>query len=147
RRRRLLPPRLRAPPAAGLRRHRLGGQRRAPRHRRPADRSGVAPGRAAALVRRRYTGRLADAARPRGRPPPRRARPRPSSPRKPAPGAGAMTAANPVSVLLSSLPLDFAAAVRQAAALGFTHVDVVALADRPADHLEVLADAGVLVAC
>ena len=58
-----------------------------------------------------------------------------------------MTARNPVSVLLSSLPLDFVPAVRQAAALGFTHVDVVALADRPADHLEALAEAGVLVAC
>ncbi len=58
-----------------------------------------------------------------------------------------MTRTNPVSVLLSSLPLEFGPAVRQAAALGFTHVDVIALADRPAEHLEVLAEAGVLVAC
>jgi sugar phosphate isomerase/epimerase len=53
----------------------------------------------------------------------------------------------PLSVLLSSLPLDFVPAVRQAAALGFTHVDVVALAERPADHLEALADAGLLISC
>jgi sugar phosphate isomerase/epimerase len=49
--------------------------------------------------------------------------------------------------MLTSLPLDFEAAVRQAAALGFQHVDVVALADRPAAHLDPLADAGVLVSC
>ncbi len=58
-----------------------------------------------------------------------------------------MSVSNPVSVLLSSLPLDFAPALRQAAALGFTHVDVVALAERPAEHREALADAGLLVAC
>lgn len=58
-----------------------------------------------------------------------------------------MTRANPVSVLLSSLPLEFGPAVRQAAALGFTQVDVIALADRPADDLEALAETGVLVAC
>jgi sugar phosphate isomerase/epimerase len=53
----------------------------------------------------------------------------------------------PVSAMLTSLPLDFEPAVRQAAALGFRCVDVVALADRPAAHLEVLADTGVLVSC
>jgi D-psicose/D-tagatose/L-ribulose 3-epimerase len=58
-----------------------------------------------------------------------------------------MTTLPPVSVLLSSLPLDFAAAVRQVAALGFTHVDVVALAERPAAHRAALADAGVRVVC
>lgn len=58
-----------------------------------------------------------------------------------------MTHPNPVSVLLSSLPLDFAPAVRLAAALGFTHVDVIARTERPAEHLEALADAGVHVAC
>jgi sugar phosphate isomerase/epimerase len=51
----------------------------------------------------------------------------------------------PTAVCLASLPLDFAAAVARAAALGFQHVEVVALADRPAEHLEALADAGVLV--
>jgi sugar phosphate isomerase/epimerase len=49
--------------------------------------------------------------------------------------------------MLTSLPLDFEAAVRRAAALGFRHVDVVAVADRPAAHLEALAEAGVVVCC
>jgi sugar phosphate isomerase/epimerase len=49
--------------------------------------------------------------------------------------------------MLTSLPLDFEAAVRQAADLGFRHVDVVALAERPAAHLEALAEAGVVVSC
>ncbi len=53
----------------------------------------------------------------------------------------------PVSAFLTSLPLDFPAAARQAAELGFTHVDVVARADRPAGHYAALADAGVIVAC
>jgi sugar phosphate isomerase/epimerase len=52
-----------------------------------------------------------------------------------------------LSVLLSSLPLPFAAAVHQAAALGFTHVDVVALTDRPDSDREALADSGLLVSC
>jgi sugar phosphate isomerase/epimerase len=52
-----------------------------------------------------------------------------------------------VSAFLTSLPLPFEVAVRRAAALGFRWVDVVALAERPASHLEVLADAGLLVAC
>jgi rSAM/selenodomain-associated transferase 1 len=51
------------------------------------------------------------------------------------------------SVLLSSLPLAFEEAVRQAADLGFNHVDVVALGHRPQSHYEALADAGVLVSC
>jgi sugar phosphate isomerase/epimerase len=49
--------------------------------------------------------------------------------------------------MLTSLPLDFESAARQAAALGFQHVDVVGLADRPAAHREALADAGLLVSC
>jgi sugar phosphate isomerase/epimerase len=49
--------------------------------------------------------------------------------------------------MLTSLPLDFEPAVRQAAALGFRHVDVVALAERPAAHLAALAGAGVVVSC
>jgi sugar phosphate isomerase/epimerase len=53
----------------------------------------------------------------------------------------------PLSAFLTSLPLDFAAAVRAAADLGFTHVDPVALAERPAAHLDALAAAGVVVAC
>lgn len=53
----------------------------------------------------------------------------------------------PLAAFLTSLPLDFAEAVRQAAALGFTQVDVVALTERPAAHLDALADTGVLVSC
>ena len=53
----------------------------------------------------------------------------------------------PISAMLTSLPLPFEKAVRTCADLGFTHVDIVALADRPAMHREALADAGVLVAC
>ena len=53
----------------------------------------------------------------------------------------------PVAAMLTSLPLDFEAAVRRAAALGFGHVDVVAVADRPAAHLEALAETGVIVCC
>ena len=52
-----------------------------------------------------------------------------------------------LTTLLSSLPLPFEEAVRQAAALGFTHVDVVAVAQRPASHREALADSGLLVSC
>src|SRR5438876_101024 len=52
-----------------------------------------------------------------------------------------------LSMLLSSLPLPFEEAVRTAAALGFTHVDVVALAQRPAAHREAMADSGLLVSC
>ena len=60
-----------------------------------------------------------------------------------------MTAAPPwpLAAFLTSLPLDFPQAVARAAALGFTHVDPVALVDRPAPHLDALADAGVLVGC
>jgi sugar phosphate isomerase/epimerase len=54
---------------------------------------------------------------------------------------------SPISAMLTSLPLPFEAAVRQAAALGFQFVDVVALIDRPSAHVEALADAGVLVCC
>jgi sugar phosphate isomerase/epimerase len=52
-----------------------------------------------------------------------------------------------VSAMLTSLPLDFGPAVRQVAELGFRHVDIVALADRPHAHLEALADSGVVVSC
>src|SRR5436305_10512643 len=51
------------------------------------------------------------------------------------------------SAMLTSLPLDFEPALRQAAALGFRQVDVVALIERPQLHLEALADTGLLVSC
>lgn len=53
----------------------------------------------------------------------------------------------PVAAMLTSLPLDFEAAARQASALGFKYVDVVGLAERPAAHREALADADLLVSC
>jgi hydroxypyruvate isomerase len=52
-----------------------------------------------------------------------------------------------LSAVLTSLPGEFTTAVRRLADLGFSHVDVVAMADRPADHLEALADSGLLVSC
>jgi sugar phosphate isomerase/epimerase len=52
-----------------------------------------------------------------------------------------------LSALLPSLPLPFAEAIAQLAALSFTHVDVVALQERPAEHLQVLANSGLIVAC
>jgi sugar phosphate isomerase/epimerase len=53
----------------------------------------------------------------------------------------------PISVLLTSLPLDFEAALRQVSALGFRHVDVVGCAERLPAEREVLAESGLLVAC
>jgi sugar phosphate isomerase/epimerase len=53
----------------------------------------------------------------------------------------------PLAAYLPSLPLDFAAALRRAAGLGFSHVDVIACADRPGSDLEALAEAGVVVSC
>jgi D-psicose/D-tagatose/L-ribulose 3-epimerase len=53
----------------------------------------------------------------------------------------------PVAALLTSLPLPFGPAARLAADLGFRLADVVALAERPASHLEALADAGLVVSC
>jgi sugar phosphate isomerase/epimerase len=49
--------------------------------------------------------------------------------------------------MLTSLPLPFEAAVRRAAALGFRHVDLVAVADRPPSDLEALAETGMVVCC
>jgi sugar phosphate isomerase/epimerase len=49
--------------------------------------------------------------------------------------------------MLTSLPLDFEPAMRQVAALGFSHVDVVAQLDRPRSHYEVLAETGLTVSC
>jgi sugar phosphate isomerase/epimerase len=53
----------------------------------------------------------------------------------------------PISVLLTSFPLDLEPAARQAAALGFRYVDIVGLAERPVAHREALAEAGLVVAC
>jgi sugar phosphate isomerase/epimerase len=52
-----------------------------------------------------------------------------------------------LSALLTSLPLDFEHAIPELVVLGFTHVDLVALAERPPEHLEVLADSGLTVSC
>jgi sugar phosphate isomerase/epimerase len=52
-----------------------------------------------------------------------------------------------LSALLTSLPSDFASSIRTLRTLGFTHVDLVALADRPDEHLEVLAESGLIVSC
>ncbi len=52
-----------------------------------------------------------------------------------------------LSAMLTSLPLDFEAAVQQVRALGFAYADVVALSERPPAHLEALADSGLLVWC
>jgi sugar phosphate isomerase/epimerase len=52
-----------------------------------------------------------------------------------------------LSALLTSLPLPFEEAVAAMAELGFTHVDVVALVERPAAHLEALAKSGLIVSC
>jgi sugar phosphate isomerase/epimerase len=53
----------------------------------------------------------------------------------------------PLAAVLPAEPADFIVAVRHAAAQGFTHVELTALADRPAEHLDALADAGAVVAC
>ena len=53
----------------------------------------------------------------------------------------------PIAAFATSLPGDFAAVLEQIVALGFTHVDVVAEIDRPAEHLEALADSGLIVSC
>jgi sugar phosphate isomerase/epimerase len=53
----------------------------------------------------------------------------------------------PLSAMLTSLPLDFESAIRCVAELGFTHVDVVALAERPESHRAALAETGLIVAC
>jgi D-psicose/D-tagatose/L-ribulose 3-epimerase len=53
----------------------------------------------------------------------------------------------PISAMLTSLPLDFEPAVRQAVGLGFRFVDVVAMIDRPRSHVEALAEADATVAC
>ena len=52
-----------------------------------------------------------------------------------------------LAALATSLPLDFVPAIEQIRALGFTHVDVVGLGERRAEHLDSLADSGLIVAC
>ncbi len=53
----------------------------------------------------------------------------------------------PLAAFATSLPGDFAAVLADIAALGFTHVDLVAEVDRPSHHPEALADTGLLVSC
>jgi sugar phosphate isomerase/epimerase len=52
-----------------------------------------------------------------------------------------------LSAMLTSLPLDFESGIRELQALGFRHVDLVAIAERPSVHLEALAESGLLVSC
>src|SRR5262245_37024600 len=52
-----------------------------------------------------------------------------------------------LSVLLPSFGTDFAGALGCAVEMGFTHVDVVGLVERPDVEREALADSGLLVAC
>jgi sugar phosphate isomerase/epimerase len=53
----------------------------------------------------------------------------------------------PLAAFATSLPGDFAAVLTEIAALGFSHVDLVAEVERRAGHLEALADSGLLVYC
>jgi hypothetical protein len=62
---------------------------------------------------------------------------------------GAMTTPFPwpLAAVLSDEPARFPQSVDRAAALGYTHIEIPALGERPLAHLEALADAGVIVAC
>jgi D-psicose/D-tagatose/L-ribulose 3-epimerase len=53
----------------------------------------------------------------------------------------------PLSAFATSLPGEFAAVLGRIAALGFSHVDLVAEIDRPAAQRDALADSGLLVSC
>ncbi len=53
----------------------------------------------------------------------------------------------PLAAFATSLPGDFASVLGQIASLDFSHVDLVAESDRPAEQREVLADSGLLVSC
>ncbi len=53
----------------------------------------------------------------------------------------------PLSAFATSLPGEFAAVLARIVALGFTHVDLVAEVDRPAEQRDALADTGLLVSC
>lgn len=52
-----------------------------------------------------------------------------------------------LAAFATSLPGEFSAVLAQIAALGFTHVDLIAEIDRPPEQLEALADSGLLVSC
>jgi sugar phosphate isomerase/epimerase len=52
-----------------------------------------------------------------------------------------------LTALLTSLPYPFEKSVVELAALGFTHGDVIGLADRPQAHREALAESGLVVSC
>jgi len=53
----------------------------------------------------------------------------------------------PLSTTLPSPPLDFEDALTQVSLCGFAYADMVAVAERPAKHLDALADSGVIVSC
>ena len=53
----------------------------------------------------------------------------------------------PISALLTSLPLSVEDGLIELANLGFSHVDLVALDERPAPHLDALAESGLIVSC
>jgi sugar phosphate isomerase/epimerase len=52
-----------------------------------------------------------------------------------------------VAAFATSLPGDFAYVLAEIAALGFRHVDLVAVMDRPSAERETLADSGLIVSC
>jgi sugar phosphate isomerase/epimerase len=53
----------------------------------------------------------------------------------------------PLAAILPDEPDRFAASILRAADLGFTRVEIAALTDRPDEHLEALAESGLLVSC
>ena len=53
----------------------------------------------------------------------------------------------PLAAFATSLSGELTVVLPQIAALGFTHVDLVALVDRPAEHVEALANSGLTVSC
>jgi hypothetical protein len=59
--------------------------------------------------------------------------------------AGVAVTVPPLSLVLPSLRRPFADGLALAAAAGFTHVDLGGLADRPAEHRELLAETGLIV--
>src|SRR5208337_4610755 len=50
-----------------------------------------------------------------------------------------------ISAVVAALPQPLPDALRHVAALGFTHVDLLGMVERPAADLEALADTGLLV--
>lgn len=53
----------------------------------------------------------------------------------------------PVSAHAGSLPLAFEDTVAILARMGFTHVDPIAVEERPSHHFDALADSGLIVSC